>query len=324
VLEPLRRDPHRFSLFAALRLLERAEPDRPRLGTARRPADETVMLEQPPHLEFAPGDIAAVGSRPGGKLRLEQLAFGVFGPNGALPFHLTEYTFERRRHHDDPVVSDFINLFQHRMLELFYRAWADSDHPRATPAPKTTRSPTTSGALIGLFSEAAAGQDVVPDYAKLSRRHHRRRRSAEGLQSSWPTTSVCRSNRQFVGGWLRIPVDARTRLGVRDASAVIGEAATLGSSSWQRQNRFEVAVGPLSFETFMRFLPGSRALGDMSALIRFYTTDEWAWQVRLLVAEQDVPGVALGEVGRLGWTSWLGRKQGVATDVVLQGGQAAA
>ena len=54
VLEPLRRDPHRFSLFAALRLLERAAPDRPRLGTARRPADETVMLEQPPHLEFAP------------------------------------------------------------------------------------------------------------------------------------------------------------------------------------------------------------------------------------------------------------------------------
>ena len=74
----------------------------------------------------------------------------------------------------------------------------------------------------------------------------------------------------------------------------------------------------------MGFLPGSRALEKMTALIRFYTTDEWAWQVRLLVAEQDVPGVALGEVGRLGWTSWLGRKQGVATDVVLQGGQAAA
>jgi type VI secretion system protein ImpH len=127
-----------------------------------------------------------------------------------------------------------------------------------------------------------------------------------------------------VGGWLRIPVDARTRLGVRDPSAVIGEAATLGSSSWQCQNRFEVAVGPLSFETFMGFLPGSRALEKMTALIRFYSTDEWAWQVRLLVAEQDVPGVALGEVGRLGWTSWLGRKQGVATDVVLQGGQAAA
>ena len=83
-------------------------------------------------------------------------------------------------------------------------------------------------------------------------------------------------------------------------------------------------MGPVSFETFMGLRPGSRALERMTALIRFYTTDEWDWQVRLLVAERDVPGVALGDVGRLGWTSWLGRKQGVAADVVLRGGQAAA
>jgi len=326
VLEPLRRDPHRYSLFAALRLLERSEPHRPRLGTARRPADESVILEQPPHLEFAPGDIAAVSSRPGGKLRLEQLAFGVFGPNGALPFHLTEYAFERRRHHDDPVVSDFINLFQHRLIALFYRAWADSDPTASHARAADDAFAGHLGALIGLFGEAAAGRDIVPDYAKLCRVGViAGARSAEGLQSLLVDYfGLPIEIRQFVGGWLRIPVDARTRLGMRDPSAVIGEAATLGSSSWQCQNRFEVAVGPLSFETFMGFLPGSRALEKMTALIRFYSTDEWAWQVRLLVAEQDVPGVALGEVGRLGWTSWLGRKQGVATDVVLQGGQAAA
>jgi predicted component of type VI protein secretion system len=46
--------------------------------------------------------------------------------------------------------------------------------------------------------------------------------------------------------------------------------------------------------------------------------------VRLLVNEDDAPGVALGKVGRLGWTSWLGRKPGVASDVVLQDEQALA
>jgi type VI secretion system protein ImpH len=130
--------------------------------------------------------------------------------------------------------------------------------------------------------------------------------------------------RPFIGEWLPIPPEARTRLGARDASAVIGAAATLGAASWQRQNRFEVTVGPLPFETFLRFLPGSRALEEMTALIRFYTTDEWGWQVRLLVAERDVPGATLGGIGRLGWTSWLGGKAGVASDVVLQGGRAAA
>ena len=56
-LQQLRQEPHRFSLFAALRLLERVDQTRPRLGEARRPADEWVRIEQPPHLTFAPSDV---------------------------------------------------------------------------------------------------------------------------------------------------------------------------------------------------------------------------------------------------------------------------
>jgi type VI secretion system protein ImpH len=81
----------------------------------------------------------------------------------------------------------------------------------------------------------------------------------------------------------------------------------------------EVTVGPLAFEQFLDLMPGSRALREMSTLIRYYTTDEWSWQVRLLVAERAVPGASLGQVGRLGWTSWLGHKRDLATDVVVQG-----
>src|SRR6185295_4778542 len=112
--------------------------------------------------------------------------------------------------------------------------------------------------------------------------------------------------RQFVGSWLPIPAESRTRLGVHGPSATLGHSASLGGASWQCQSRFEVTVGPLAFEQFLDFMPGSRALREMSTLIRYYTTDEWSWQVRLLVAERAVPGASLGQVGRLGWTSWLG------------------
>ena len=43
-LEELRRAPERFGLFAALRLLEQAFPQRPRLGEARKAADDAVRL----------------------------------------------------------------------------------------------------------------------------------------------------------------------------------------------------------------------------------------------------------------------------------------
>jgi len=251
----------------------------------------------------------------------------MFGPNGALPFHLTEFVFERRRHHEDASISDFVNLFQHRLTALFYRAWADSDPVACHSRPEDDDFAAFLGALIGVFDESARNRDSVPDYAKLCRAGQigAGSRSADGLEAI--LSDYFRQKievREFVGSWLRIPEELRTRLGGTEDSAVLGRAATLGAESWQRQGTIEVVIGPMPFEAFLRFLPGSRALRSLADLIRFYTSGEWAWQVRLLVEKGDAPGVALSQVGRLGWTSWLGRKADVAADVVLRDAQAAA
>jgi type VI secretion system protein ImpH len=326
-LQQLRQEPHRFSLFAALRVLERQEPDRPRIGDARRPDDERVRVEQPPHLTFAPCDVESVQAASGGRLRVAQLGFGIFGPNGALPTHLTEYAFERRRHHEDAAVSDFVNLFQHRLATLFYRAWAESDPTTSHARADDDDFAQYLGALIGLADTAAAGRDSVPDAAKWSRVASlgRASRCADGLESllaDYLGQPV--EVRQFVAGWLQVPLELRTRIGVADGYAELGRSATLGAASWQCQCRFEVVVGPLSFEDFLQYLPGSRALRALGDLVRLYTTGEWSWRVRLLVRRGDVPGIELGRIGRLGWTSWLGRRQGDASDVVFQEGQVAA
>ena len=153
-LDELRRAPYRFTLFGALRLVERSHPASPRLGEARRPADDVVRCEQPPHLNFAPNDVATFAPKSGGRMRLEQFGFGAFGPNGALPHHLTEYAFERRRHHDDATISDFVNLFQHRLITLFYRAWSASDPAASRSRPADAEFATVVGALVGLFGSA--------------------------------------------------------------------------------------------------------------------------------------------------------------------------
>jgi type VI secretion system protein ImpH len=324
-LRELRGEPRRFELFAAMRLLERIEPDRPRLGEARRPADEQVRIEQPPHLTFAPAAIASADTTARGRLRLEQFGFGIFGPNGALPFHLTEHAFERRRHHEDAAISDFINLFQHRLATLFYRAWADSDPVASHARPDDDDFARFLGALIGFFDETALQRDSIPDGAKLFRAGllASASRSADGLETLLTDYFGQKiAIRQFVGGWLRVPGELHTRLA--GEYAVLGESATLGAESWQSQNRFEVVVGPLRIEDFMRFLPGSRALRSLSDLIRLYTSSEWSWQLRLLVDAGEAPGVSLGRAGRLGWTSWLGCRQGIADDVVLNEDQAVA
>jgi type VI secretion system protein ImpH len=271
-------------------------------------------------LTFAPSDVAAAEPVPGGRLRIGQYCFGAFGPNGALPFHLSEFAFQRRRHNEDSATSDFINLFQHRLITLFYRAWAESDPVASHARPGDDDFAAYLGALTGLFDRSSFDRDSVPDHAKLCRAGILAdgSRSADGLQallSDYFGTGML--VHQFLGSWLRVPPEQRTRLGGGDETATLGRTATLGAASWQRHSRFEITVGPMSFESFMQFLPGSRALRALRDLVRLYTSDEWSWQVRLLVNDGDAPGVSLGRVGRLGWTSWLGRKQGIARDVVL-------
>jgi type VI secretion system protein ImpH len=318
-LAALEERPHRFSLFAALRLLEQMHAAQPRLGESRKAADDGVRLGQAPHLSFAPSDVTALTRTEEGDIRLEQYSFGLFGPNGALPLHLTELAYERRRHQEDGTIADFLNLFQHRLISLFYRAWADSEPAVSLDRPESDRYRAYVGALFGLAPQSAQDADAVPDYAKLSRagRFSSQARSADGLEAILADYfGIAVEVRPFAGAWLDIPRDLQSRLGEQQ----LGVGTTLGGSTWQCQHRFEIVVGPLERAAFSNFLPGARGLDELNALVRLYTNDEWAWQVRLLLRDAEIPGIRLGAGSQLGWTSWLGVRRANAADVVINHG----
>jgi type VI secretion system protein ImpH len=321
-LEALAARPTRFTLFAALRLLEAAHREGPRLAESRKAQDDAVRLAQPAHLFFAPCDVSAFAAEEGGKPRLRQYSFGMLGPNGALPLHLTEHAHERERQHDDPTFTDFINTFQHRLISLFYRAWANADPSVNFDRPNADRFVGYVGALLGIAPESSRGRDAVVDFAKLSRcgQFAPQGRSAEGLEAVLADYFELPVRIEpFVGTWLKIPPEAYCRLGGERDYALLGSGATLGQASWQCQHKFEIVVGPLHLQEFSDFLPGSRALRELRALVQLYTNDEWAWQLRLLLRDVEVPPVTLGVQGRLGWTTWLSNTRRMADDVVLQG-----
>jgi len=321
LLAPLEAKPEQFTLFAALRLLEQVFADNPRLGEARKAADEPVRLGQAPTLAFAPSQISAFQTTTDEPPRLEQYSFGVFGPNGALPLHLTEQAYELRRQREDSTLVDFLNTFQHRLVALFYRAWANADPATSFDRPASDRFTGYVGALLGLAPESARNRDAVSDYAKLHRVGHfaTQVRSAEGLQQILADYfGLPVEVRQFVGDWMKVPPEAYCRLGGGQSVAGLGQTATLGASSWQCQHKFEITLGPLTRAAFNDFLPGAKGVKELYALTRLYTNDEWTWQLRLLLSDVEVPGVWLGGQAQLGWTTWLGGRRTMVDDVVLQ------
>jgi len=319
----LARAPWSFDFFQALRRIEGVSPHLPRLGKALRPGDEPVRLSQEASMAFAPSTLSAFEEQGAIPPRLEQRFFGLLGPNGPLPLHLTEYARDRLRNFGDRTFVRFLDLFHHRLALLFYRAWAEARPTVQQDRPDDDRFATYAGSLPGYGSPARQGRDAVADHAKLFFLGHlaRNARNAEGLASILEGYfGLPVRIEQFVLGWLELPKDQRTVLGgERHAKLTLGSGLPIGDRVRDVQSRFRIVMGPMDFDRFGDFLPGSRSLARLVDWVRNYVGFEFDWQVQLVLARDEVPGIRLGREGRLGWTTWLGTRRAAtdADDLVL-------
>jgi len=125
---------------------------------------------------------------------------------------------------------------------------------------------------------------------------------------------------EFVAHWLTIPRRDRFVLGSQGSLGRLGESAVLGERVWQRQDKFQVRLGPMSLEEYESFLPTGTAYKALVAAVRNYLGLELLWEARLQLKGTEKPVTCLGKQGALGWTSWLQTEKpsGVVADLVLQ------
>jgi type VI secretion system protein ImpH len=322
-LGALEAAPYRHDFYQTLRRIECLFPDRPRIGQAARPAEEALRFGQEVSLAFAPATIAALRPAQGGRPpRLAQRFFGLFGPNGPLPLHLTDYARERLMNHGDATLAGFVDLFHHRLLALFYRAWAQAQPTASLDRPHDDRFAEFVGALIGIGSPRMRQRDVAGDHVKLFHAglFARQVRNADGLHAILAGYfRVPVRIEPFVGHWMELPASQRTRLGRFGASSQVGVGTVIGSRVWDRQHKFRIHLGPLELRVYEDFLPGGKALPRLAALVRQYLCHEFDWDLRLVLAQRQQPRTRLGRSSRLGWTHWLGLTRGVRDpdDLVL-------
>lgn len=305
-----------MDFYRAVRMLDAAHPDFPRTGAAYTPAQEAIRFGQKPELTFARTPIdsfaPATDTSPP---RLYVNFLGLFGPNGPLPLHLSEYARSRSRHHGDRTFSAFADIFHHRMIALFYRAWmvnqlsADLDRP----------GEQTFGHYIGSFfgaadsPEAPTENDAIPLNAKLyyAGRLSCPTRNIEGLESIITEFfSVPAAIETHTGRWIPLPEDCYCSLGGRVPSTALGKTAIIGTRVWDTQLSFRVHLGPMTCADYKRLLPRGESFRRLRDWIHNYAGAELYWDVRLILAAEEVPMLRLGDGGQqLGWTTWLHSNQ---------------
>lgn len=322
-----------YDFFALVRRIEALHGNEPGFGISSRASEDPVRFAQEPSLAFPPSRIAQFHfPRSNAPARLFVNFMGMLGPMGPLPLHLTEYAYQRELHHKDRTFARFLDIFNHRMVSLFYRAWAASQMPatydRAGPPVAGDnlnesererlltldgdRYATYIGALFGLGSEDVRYRDAVPDVGKLhfAGRLSGNARGPEGLCAILRSYfGVEASVEEFAGRWMELSEQYWCRLGSGGLSSMLGTQgegmSVAGTRVWDCQGMFRIRLGPMSLRDYERLLPGSASATRLDAWIRNYIGDEFSWEAVLVLRAEEVPGTQLGKGSKLGWTSWV-------------------
>jgi type VI secretion system protein ImpH len=312
IYETLRDNPCSFEFFQAVRLLGRLSGGRVPVGQWANPQQEVVRFAVNNSLAFPASEIQEVEWPEEGPPRMVVNFMGLTGPLGVLPHCFSELVIGRVRA-KDTTLEAFFDLFNHRIISLFYQAWEKYRFPIAYERERRDRLSHHFLDLIGLGSEGLLDrQDVLDDsliyYSGLLSQLPRTAQALQQIVSDYFEVPV--EIEQFAGAWYHI--DRKTQCSLEDGdgySRQLAVGAVVGDAVWDQQSRVRIKLGPLTRTQYLDFLPNGTAFEPLRALTRFFGNEEYDFEIQLVLKREEVAPCELGSEGptapQLGWVTWM-------------------
>ncbi len=329
-----------FDFFQAVRLLEKLAPERQALGYDAPPATEVVRFRVHNSLVFPPSAISQI-EPPTARIPMPIMTvnfMGLTGPSGVLPRHYTEKLIQANeaKGPERYVARDWFDLFNHRFISLFYRAWTKyrfwlayerGEYAEIEPDIFTESLYCLIGMggpsfrnRLHIVARADADQKkrerilaqvddlALTFYAGLFAHRPRCAISLERLLEDFFGISV--SVLEFQGQWLRLEAENQSQVGVENAT--LGANVVVGARVWDIRGKIRIRLGPLTYQQFASFLPDQSPTSERKVffklmhLVRLYVGPEFKIDVQLILKASEIPPCRSGRQGaRLGWDSWV-------------------
>lgn len=312
------KQPRRWSLFALVRGAEARARHLPRVGRARRPAQAVLDLSQVHALHFPAPTIDEVEFRTA-RPNVTGFWLGLTGPMGALPTHLTEFAYYERRYAKTRPFGRWLDTLANRMLQLFYRAWGDSQPTVWADRPEDDRFAAYLAMLTGA-TEGVGNRAAFPARARL---HYAglfaSRRSAVGIEDA--LTHLLRQPvrvEEYQPAWRDIAAEDQTRLG--RSYATLGRDIMAGRRVRMASDKFRVVVRANSLAEFEALMPSGPRFAIAAEAIDAFAPRHLRWDLTVEIAARHTRPARLDGRTRLGWTGWVGARPGggIRTDAHLR------
>ena len=316
-LAQAREEAHKYGLFPLVRGAEARAPSFPRVGEAKRPERNIVDLAQEPHLNFAAATLSRIDTV-SGRSKVRGHWLGLTGPMGPLPTHLTEFAFYEHRYSKTQPFSDWLDVLAGRMLQLFYRAWANAQPAAVADRPEADRFSeylaAISGAMEGASDRAAFTAKARVHYAGL----FASRRSAVGIEDAL-SHLMCQPAKllEFQPRWRALEQEDLTRLG--RGYATLGADAVLGGRIRSASDAFRVVIRAKNFRDYQSLLPTSERFAIAAEALDAFAPSHIEWDICLEIEDDQAPPARLDGKAQLGWTGWVKPRKNVGKGKTIRG-----
>ncbi len=312
IKESLYERPSRFEFFQAVRLLRRLRGWRGGIA-ADDPDEEALRFRSEVSLVFPTSDVADLDP-PGEKegvdvMTVAFMGMATGGSFGSLPMRYAEHILEQEKQKDF-ALRDFFDLFNHRFVSLFYRAWEKYRLPVQHETGDARLFERALSGVIGMGTDGLAGRIALEDHALLAR---------AGLLAMAPLPQSALAALlksyfgvpvevvQFLPTWYPIDEGDQNRLGALNSRP--GEDLFIGAGIRLVQFKFGLRLGPLDWSRYQEFFPTAQGFHALVDLVHLAVTPEFDFETRLILRAEDVPALRLehtpSQACRLGWSTWL-------------------
>ena len=278
-------------------------------------ASPTVRFRAHNSLSFPASAIAELDRTDDGSPSMAVTFLGMTGPHAVLPVAYTELAVDHEAF-GDHAFSDFLDVFNHRLIEFFYEAWKKHHFAIGYEEARHKASGEDDFTsylfdLIGMGTGGLRGRSTVPDVALLRYAGllAQRPRSAEALRiflQHYFQLPV--KVEQFVGKWHTLEPEEACCLGSGETSSQLGQGAVAGDAVWTLESLVRIVLGPLSYQQFQGFLPNGKRFEQAKSLIRWFLGTTLQFEIQDTLRREEVPPCGLGDEtdgARLGWSAWL-------------------
>jgi type VI secretion system protein ImpH len=308
-----------WGLFPLVRGAEARAIGLPRVGRSKFPSQNVVDLSQTPTLGFPPSTLDKVEVK-NGRASVSGYWLGLTGPMGPLPIHLTEFATYEARYGKTRPFGQWLDVLAGRMLQLFYRSWADSQPAVMLDRPEEDRFAGYLSALTGA-AEGVAATSPFPPRARL---HYASlfasRRSAIGIEDGLshlmgqPVQLL-----EYQPRWRDIEPEDRTLLG--SSYATLGTDAVLGAKVRSVSDAFRVVIRAKTFRDYKTLLPTGGRFAVAAEALTAFAPSHLEWDIALELRADQLRPARLDGQTQLGWTAWMakpGKKSKIRRDAHLR------